>query len=305
MRFYRKLLVLLILLPLLDNRIQAQDSSRSRKWIVAGGHAAAWTGSFFALNKAWYADYKRTNFHFFNDGKEWSQLDKAGHVWTAYQLGRASAATWKWAGYTDRKSAWLGAASAVAFQSIVEIQDGFSDKWGFSNWDMIANIGGAAIFLGQELGWKEQRITIKMGYYPYRYPTELMARRDELFGKGALERILKDYNSQTYWLSGNIKSFLPNVPLPKWLNFSVGYGSDLLLGGMENSWLNDQQETIDRTDIKRIRRYYLSADIDLTRIPTRSKTLRTIFFLFNSIKIPAPALEWNTENGFRGHWLHE
>ncbi len=36
---------------------------------------------------------------------------------------------------------------------------------------------------------------------------DLKSRRNELFGKSFAERILKDYNSQTYWISANISSF--------------------------------------------------------------------------------------------------
>ncbi|WP_315815813.1 DUF2279 domain-containing protein [Paraflavitalea speifideaquila] len=89
-------------------------------------------GSYIALNKAWYADYPKESFHFFNDNGEWLQMDKAGHVWTAYQMSRVSGALWKWAGLSAAKSAWLGGISGVAYQSIIEIQDGFSSEWGFS-----------------------------------------------------------------------------------------------------------------------------------------------------------------------------
>ncbi len=232
-------------------------------------------------------------------------MDKAGHAWTAYQLSRVSAATWTSAGLSPRKAAWLGAASAVAFQSIVEIQDGFSAEWGFSWWDMTANAGGAATYLAQELAWKEQRLHIKLGYWPHNYPAGLEGRRNELFGSSVPGRVLKDYNSQTYWISGNISSFFPRSGWPRWLMLSVGYSSDIMLGGRNNRWVDKQGQTIDRGDLPRVRRYYLSADLDLTQIPTRSKTLRSIFFLFNSVKIPAPALEWNGAGGFRGHWLHE
>ncbi len=39
------------------------------------------------------------------------------------------------------------------------------------------------------------------------------------------------------------------------------------------------------------RQYYLSMDIDLTKIKTRRKFVKTLGFLMNSVKIPAPALQ--------------
>lgn len=43
------------------------------------------------------------------------------------------------------------------------------------------------------------------------------------------------------------------------------------------------------------RQYYLSLDIDLTKIKTRSKFVKTLGFLANSLKIPAPALQFSTK----------
>jgi len=48
---------------------------KKRIWLVAAGHAVVWAGSYIALNKAWYADYPKEDFHFFNDWEEWNQMD--------------------------------------------------------------------------------------------------------------------------------------------------------------------------------------------------------------------------------------
>jgi hypothetical protein len=158
--------------------------NKKRIWLVAAGHAVVWAGSYIALNKAWYADYPKEDFHFFNDWEEWNQMDKAGHVWTAYQLSRFSTEAWRWTGLKKSTSVWIGSASAVAYQSIIEIQDGFSSEWGFSWGDMTANIVGAAAFAAQELTWGDQRIQVKMSYWPYEYPDDLIDRRNQLFGTG-------------------------------------------------------------------------------------------------------------------------
>jgi hypothetical protein len=288
-----------------DSTKPAAKPDKKRIWLVAGVHAAVWTGTYIALNKAWYADYPKEKFHFFNDLKEWNQMDKAGHIWTAYQLGRLSGSTWQWAGLPENKAIWLGGASALAFQSVIEIQDGFSAEWGFSWWDMAANLTGASAYVAQQLGWKEQRIQIKMGYWPYDYPDDLLYRRDELFGSGSLERILKDYNSQTYWISGNLHSLIPGSKIPRWLNLSLGYSSDLMLGAVNNTWEDSEGNTVDRTDIARVRRFYLSFDVDLTKINTRSKFLRSVFYALNAFKIPAPALEFNSTGKFSFHAIHQ
>jgi hypothetical protein len=231
-------------------------------------------------------------------------MDKAGHAWTTYQVSRFSSELWQWSGLTRNTSAWLGGLSGVAYQSIIEIQDGFSAEWGFSWGDMAANTVGAAAFVAQELGWKEQRIQIKLSYWPYDYEgQDLVRRRNQLFGSGLPERMLKDYNSQTYWVSANLRSFLKNANLPGWLNVAVGYNSHGMLGGFTNKWTDKEGNSFNRGDIARTRRFLLSADIDLTRIKTNRKWLRTLLSVANMIKIPAPALELNNK-GLRLHAIY-
>ncbi len=271
--------------------------------IVSTVNVSLWTISFIALNKSWYSNYSRSSFHFFNDNKEWNQMDKSGHLWTNYHITRLSAEMWKWTGLSNKKSVILGGISGVAYQSIIEIQDGFSSEWGFSWGDMTANVAGAATFVAQELGWKEQRIQVKLSYWPYDYPADLITRRNQLFGKSWNERILKDYNSQTYWVNANIRSFLPGSSVPAWLNISAGYGSDGMFGGTQNTWTDKSGNTFNRTDIRRIRRFYLSADADLTKIKTRSSLVKTVFYVLNMIKVPAPALEVNSTGGVKFHYL--
>jgi len=287
--------------------LQYGNSSQIKKprlWLVAGTHAAFWTGSYIALNKTWYADFPKEQFHFFNDFKEWKQMDKGGHVWTSYQLSRLSTAMWKWTGLSEKKSVWLGSASGLAYQSIIEIQAGYSAEWGFSWTDMAANITGVAAYAAQQLGWKEQRIQIKMSYYPYDYSPDLRTRRDQLFGKKPAERILKDYNAQTYWASINLKSFFRKSNLPAWLNISVGYGADGLLGGFENKWTDKDGNMITRSDVERKRQFYLAPDIDLTKIKTRSKFLRSLFFLVNMVKVPGPTISWDSKGTFKAFLLY-
>lgn len=278
--------------------------SKKRIALVAGAHAALWAGSYIALNEAWYADYPKSSFHFFNDNKEWNQVDKAGHVWTTYQVSRLSTALWRWSGCNRRTSTWLGGLSGIAYQSIIEIQDGFSSEWGFSWGDMAANITGAALFVSQQLSWHEQRIVIKMSYWPYDYNTpDLLNRRNQLFGKSTAERLLKDYNSQTFWISANLQSLLRESQLPSWLNIAAGYKSEGMFGGFENKWTDKEGNPFDRTDIPRVRRFFIAPDIDLTRIRTNSKWVRSLLSVLNTIKIPAPALELNSRGKLRAHAL--
>ena len=278
---------------------------KERLWLVTGVHVVGYGGSLIILNNTWYKDYAKTSFHTFNDSKEWLQMDKVGHGWTAYNAGRISAGMWKWAGLPQKKAAWLGAATATAYLIGIEFLDAHSAKWGWSWSDIAANFIGSGIFLGQELLWNEQRIQYKFSFHKKDYSDpQLEQRANDLFGETWYERMLKDYNAQTYWFSANLKSFFPQSKLPPWLSISVGYGADGMFGGFENKWTDEAGNVIDRTDIPRKRQFYLAPDIDFTKIKTNQKWLRTVFSLLNAFKCPAPALMIDSHGKFTAYAIY-
>ena len=40
------------------------------------------------LDRLWYSDYPRRNFHFANDNNQWKQMDKVGHIMTSILCGQ-------------------------------------------------------------------------------------------------------------------------------------------------------------------------------------------------------------------------
>jgi len=268
---------------------------KKRQWTIGALTAAGYGGSFLFLSQAWYNDYPKTSFHTFNDAGEWLQMDKVGHVWTAYHTSRLTTDLWKWAGVNDNKAVLIGTGSSFLYMLSIEYLDGRSSEWGWSWADVGANAFGAALYAGQEFGWKDQKITLKFSsrYINYSDPV-LKTRADDLYGSSFGGRLLKDYNAQTYWLSANIKSFFPKTTLPDWLNISVGYGAEGMFGGYQNlAFFEDGTLKFDRRDIKRYRQFYLAPDVDLTKIKTKSKLLKTVFSALNVLKFPAPALEFS------------
>ncbi|MFC5408721.1 DUF2279 domain-containing protein [Larkinella bovis] len=256
------------------------------------GEAVVYSTTLYGLSKAWYNNPLR-NFHFFNDNHEWLQIDKVGHMVTAYQIARVSAQAYRWAGLTDRKAALYAGLTGLIFQTPIEILDGFSPEYGFSVGDMVANIAGPALYTGQYLTWGELRIQPKFSFHY----THLAKERPELLGKKRTDRWLKDYNGQAYWLSVNPAAFAGrDSKFPKWLNIAAGYGiQDMVAAEFDKS--------VER-GFRPYRQYYLSLDVDFTRIKTRNKMLKTVFFLLNTLKVPAPTLEYNGRNGLRFHALY-
>jgi hypothetical protein len=296
-KFSRFLVLLFIALSLsghsqdsLQYRSLRADSGGVNKARLAGVltvGSACLVGSLAGLYFAWYRDYPQSSFHFFDDDDEWLQMDKCGHLTASYTFTMITHHLFRWTGMSNTSSAWFAGLVASAFMLNIEILDGFSSQWGFSVGDFTANTLGCAVFISQQLIWKEQRFYLKYSFHQTTYPVY----RPDLLGSNLAFQALKDYNGQSYWLSGNISSFLPkSSKFPKWLNVAFGYGAGGMTGANSNSLVESNPP--------RYRRFMLSVDVDLTRIPTRSKFLKAALTLINLIKIPAPAIEYNTLGNF-------
>ena len=288
-----------------ENKISAQEfftpsESFNQKRFVSTviTETAISTTVMIGLNYLWYKKFKRSKFHFFNDNREWLMMDKAGHTFSAFTISAIQSDIMQWCGVKSKNAAIIGSATSLAYMSMIETFDGYSDKWGFSKGDMLANIAGIALFEGQQLAWNDQRISIKFSYhfsmFAQYYPQAL--------GSNDQERIIKDYNGQTYWLSANVSSFLPaRDEFPKWLNISVGYGGEGMIGANENpKEINGKSIP----DFKRYRQFYLSLDTDLFRIDDLSPSTEAGYKLNRILKMPSPTLEWNTDSGFKFHPLY-
>lgn len=280
--------------------------------------AGIYSGASYVLYQTWYKDQDLSKFRIFNDAREWQQMDKMGHFVTTYTEARWLYDGARWTGLNKKRSLWMAGIIAMGLQGTLEVMDGFSEKWGFSWSDIGFNTLGMATFVSQQAIWDEQRIILKVSSNRQNPPdltigstnseatTTLLARNQALYGVSVPERFLKDYNTLSIWASANIRSFAPNSKWPKWLNVAVGYGSENLFGGYGNSWTDDDGNgyQLSTVDFPRYRQLYLSLDIDLKRIPTRRRWLRSLLSIANFIKIPAPSLEYNSLGKFRFHPLY-
>ncbi|MEI6312070.1 MAG: DUF2279 domain-containing protein [Bacteroidota bacterium] len=279
--------------------------NKKRFATALGGQLGLCTSALIGLNYAWYEGYPRSRFHFFNDAAEWQQIDKMGHMLGGYFQSKWSFNVYKWSGIKHNRAAWAGALTGWGFQTTIEILDGFSSKWGASASDALFNSIGSGWFLWQEMLWHEQRIQLKINYYQVSNPKgQLTQRANELYGTQFYERFLKDYNSMTFWLSANIASFNKKQKHATWLNVAVGYGAGGMYGGFDNTWTDPNGNLVNRNDVQRYRKFLISIDADFTKIPVRTRTERVILGLLNTIKLPAPALEFNTKGQIIFHPLY-
>jgi hypothetical protein len=272
------------------------NSSRTAGVIISESVLA--TAVTFGLNYLWYKKFPHSRFHLFNDDNEWLNMDKVGHATTAYNIAAIQSDIFHWAGVKPVPSAAIGTLTALGFMTMIEILDGHSSKWGFSPGDMLANITGCLLFQGQQWMWNQQRISLKFSYhytmFAKYYPQEL--------GATWSERLLKDYNGQTYWLSVNIASFLPtSTKFPNWLNASVGYGAEGMIGAVKNP---SEINGLKIPDFKRYRQFYFSFDTDLYRLNNVSEFADVLLKVNRTMKMVSPTLEWNDQEGLKWHWLY-
>lgn len=287
-----------------ENSFFKPDTLLNKKKIgaISGIAGGTYGGVMVMLGTAWYADVPMSKFHFFNDSKEWLGIDKLGHFNGAYQGSRAMIQLLKWSGVNKRKTVIWGGLSGFVMMAPIEILDGYSRDWGFSWADMGANFLGAGLATLNEGLWNEQRIQSKVSFHP----TPFAKVRPGILGDN-LSSWLKDYNGHTVWLSFRVHSFLPEGKFkdkyPPWLNIALGYGAEGMLGGFDNVWTDSNGEERDFSHIRRYPQFYLSLDIDLTKIPTRIGFLKWLFGTLNMIKIPMPTLEISHQ-GLRFHGLY-
>ncbi|QHT72027.1 DUF2279 domain-containing protein [Rhodocytophaga rosea] len=256
------------------------------------GASTVYAGSLLALNEIWYKESPRTNFHFFNDNAQWLQIDKVGHFYSAYHLSHTGARIFRWTGMDKQKATWLGAATGMVLLIPIEFLDGFSAEYGASWGDLLANSTGVALSL-QNLLWQEPRIHPKFSFHQ----TSLASMRPNVLGENLPQQMIKDYNGQTYWLAFDIQPWLRETSkFPSWLGVALGYGGEQMVYARSHENQSNGYDSY--------RQYYLSLDINLTRIRVKNKFLKSLFFALNTIHIPAPALEWNRKQGFRVHALY-
>jgi len=298
-----------------------------RKTLLIGSMSAYTAGSLTLLDLIWYRPYQSTGFHFFNDNSQWCQMDKWGHGFSTYNtsrlimgamdwagfetspfkvgIGNLSTGGLKWAGFSEKESIIIGQAFGLLYLTSIEVMDGFSKQWGFSWGDEAADVFGGFAFSMQQYFWREQRIQFKFSDHETGFPPY----RPNLLGANWAEQIIKDYNGQTYWVSISPGSFLKKESkFPKWINIALGYGATNMISGKNNTTVYPDGTTAydpvynqtvvitksgQEITFYRYRKYYLSLDVDLTKIKTKSRVLKTMFSIFNCFKIPFPTLEFD------------
>jgi len=271
--------------------------NKKRMWISAGSQAAFYVAGLSFLQWVWYKDYEPVPFHYYNDNLGYLQMDKAGHAFTAYQQSYASYRSFRWAGMSRKNALLIGGSMGLIMQTPIEVFDGLYEGYGFSVGDMVANFAGSAIFTFQEAIYDRQIVQMKFSYSPSAY----RQYHPYLLGETHLESFVLDYNGHTYWLSIPLKEVFRKSKIPDWLCFSYGYSANGMIGEFENK---THYRGTPIPHFERYRQHLFSFDIDLRKVKTKHKGLRKLFDAVSMLKFPAPTLEYNRIDSWKGRWVY-
>ena len=88
---------------------------------------------------------------------------------------------------------------------------------------------------------------------------------------------------------------------PKWLSFDLGYGAEGMTGASSNpAVVNGEAIPV----FERYRQYYISLDVAVNRIKTKSKFIHAMGEVVGIIKFPAPTIEFNTGHATKFYWFY-
>jgi hypothetical protein len=181
---------------------------QKKLYYLVGGFTLLYGLGISLLSWAWYRHQKRSTFHFFNDNAEWQQMDKFGHFLTAFHISKGAYHSLLAVEQAPQKALQYGGWTGGVLMTPIEVLDGFSDGYGASWGDELANFLGSAFFIWQQ---KQFGKIIMQPRFHFQ-STSFAALRPSLLGKDWTEQWLKDYNGQTYWLAVDLADLTAIAP---------------------------------------------------------------------------------------------
>lgn len=232
----------------------------------------AMTGAFIGFhiyyNEIWWKD-QRNYFKFAEDGYYARDMDKISHIYTANAFTEITAAAYEWTGISPKNALIYGAVTSMAYETYIEINDGFAPIWGFDWEDMGANLLGALYPFIQKAVPALQNFTFKWSFRPTWLKGKVTNEND----------LLNDYTNMTFWLGISPSGLLPKSArryYPSFLGFAVGLSikNASHSGGSQNAY----------------REWFLALDYDITKLPGDTPFLKKMKKILNFYHFPSPAV---------------
>lgn len=261
---------------------------------MASAVAISVPASIVGLNFAWHGKLPNQRFHLTKEDNGWLQMPKGSYFLGGSKVAINSYYVFNWTGVNRKKNIWYAGIGSAVYMTMLETADGFTPSgFSFTDWGM--GVAGAAFTTAQLLKWREQKVNLKYSVHKSPYAKY----NPETLGTNRAQQWLKDYNGQTYWVSFSPWAWSKSTKAPRWLCIAFGYGADGMLAAYNNNVPGDPPPTFTR-----YRQYYISLDIDLSKVKTRYKLVHFLFLALSNIKVPFPAFEFNSKEGLRFHPIY-
>jgi len=240
--------------------------------LIAVAGAGAFTAMHIYYSNTWWKE-KKNDFKFAEDGFYARNMDKASHIYTANLLSEGMAITYEWAGISPNKALLYGAITSMAYETYIEINDGFAPNWGFDWVDMGANIFGAVYPFLQRKAPVLKSFNFKWSFNPDWLKKKVSNQND----------LLDDYTNMTFWLSVN-----PEFLFPKSVTGGKLYPNFLALAlGMS---IKNASHTFGSTNA--YEEWFIAFDIDFTKLPGKSDFMVKLKKILNFYHFPTPAVRF-------------
>ncbi|MDX1699419.1 MAG: DUF2279 domain-containing protein [Melioribacteraceae bacterium] len=234
-------------------------------WGVGGVTLGIGVGVHIYQANAWWQE-QGSEFKIENDWKYALWIDKVGHFYGTVLMAHGLSSGFEAANIDLERSAIYGAIGAFAFETFIEIQDGFGPQWGFSPGDLAFDFLGALYSVGQYYYPTLKHIQPRVSYYP-----------SERYRSGEHKgNVIDDYEGQKYWMALRMKELLPDKMSQYWPSFlmiSVGMGIrdwDGFGGGKQD--------------------FFIALDFDAETIPLYGPFWQFVKNTLNFIHFPMPGI---------------
>lgn len=257
--------------PKLKNTEQKYKIIPWRMITLGTAGAAVFTTMHLYYRRTWWKE-QRKYFKFAEDGYYARNMDKVSHIYTANTFTVTIGEAFEWTGISPKKALLYGALTSLAYETYIEINDGFAPNWGFDWIDMGSNIVGAVYpFLQNEFPVLKN-FNFKWSFKP-EWINKKINKSDDL---------LDDYTNMTFWLSITPKGLLPKSIAKYYPGFlAIAFGLSIKdashVTGSRNAY----------------REWFLSLDYDITKLPGKSDFMKKLKKILNFYHFPAPAVRFS------------
>jgi|GEM_PF-404365 len=231
----------------------------------------------------------KSDFKILEDGSYAIYADKPGHVIGTYLASYAMTEALMTSGVDWESSVVTGGLLGFAYNTYVEVLDGYGANFGFSPTDMYANAFGAGLYIAQFYSPFLQNVTPKFTYFPANWHGQKKRQPHDFF--------IDDYSSHTLWLSFNVHNLLPDnykEYWPSWLELSLGYAARNLTVAYDpdNIYSHDPNATFRNNDVEGDPKFIIALDYNLVKLlPDGGSFWNWAKQTLNYFKLPAPAIE--------------